>query len=73
MKRKPHATETTKLCEFQVDLSAVPKQLFEKRTNSKGTSYYKINYDLVIIPVSGYMYFQLEINGTSYGSVQAEY
>ena len=66
-------TDVSKLCELCVDLTAVPKRLFEKRTNSNGISYYDISYDLVIIPTSGYMYFQLEFNGTTYGKVQAEY
>ena len=38
--------EVRKLCEVQVDLSAIPKQLFGKCTNSKGVSYCKISYDL---------------------------
>lgn len=66
-------TDVSKLCEFRADLNAVPKQLFERHTNSKGISYYKIRYDLVIIPTSGYMYYQQELNGVSYGRVRAEY
>jgi hypothetical protein len=66
-------TDVNKLCDLRVDLRAVPKQLFKKRTNSTDISYYKIKYDLAIIPTSGYMYFQLEFNGTAYGTVQAEY
>lgn len=66
-------SDVRKLCELRVDLRTVPKQLFEKRTNSKGLSYYHIPYYLAIIPTSGYMYFQLEFNGTTYGKVQAEY
>ncbi|KAE8552694.1 hypothetical protein EYB25_004073 [Talaromyces marneffei] len=65
--------DVSKLCEFRADLNAVPKQLFERHTNSKGISYYKIRYDLVIIPTSGYMYYQQELNGVSYGRVRAEY
>lgn len=65
--------EVSKLCSLKVDLTAVPNHLFEERTNSKGVSYDALEYDLAIIPTSGYMYFQLEINGTSYGSVQADY
>lgn len=65
--------DVSKLCEFTFDLSALPKQLFKKGRNSRGEQYYKIEFDLVIIPTSGYMYFQQEINGTSYGRVQAEY
>lgn len=66
-------TDVSKLCELRVDLTAVPKRLFEKRRNSKGISYYQISFDLVIIPTSGCMYFQVEFNGTTYGKVQAEY
>ncbi|OKL61865.1 hypothetical protein UA08_02504 [Talaromyces atroroseus] len=62
-----------KHCELQVDLRKVPKKLFEKHTNSDGQSYYKIVYDIAVIPTSGYMLFQLEFNGVSYGSAQADY
>ncbi|PCH00435.1 Heat shock protein 70 family [Penicillium occitanis (nom. inval.)] len=67
------SNDVNHLCDLRVDLRAVPKELFKRRTNSTGLSYYSIDFDLAIIPTSGYMYFQVEFNGTTYGKVQAEY
>jgi hypothetical protein len=58
---------------LDVDLSSVPRKLFTIKTNSRGVSYYDIIYDLVLTPTSAYLYFSLEFNGVSYGSVAAKY
>lgn len=63
----------TKLCTLDVDLSAIPRNLFKKRTNSQGVSYYEMDYVLVLIPTSACINFQLEFKGVSYGSVDAQY
>ncbi|KAJ5542738.1 hypothetical protein N7461_008741 [Penicillium sp. DV-2018c] len=63
----------TKLCRVEADLSRIPKELFEKRTNSKGQHYYHIDYELVLTPASASLLFELHFNGVSYGSVKSRY
>lgn len=63
----------SKLCELEADLSRIPKELFEKRRNSKGKEYYKINYQLVLTPKSASLLFDLEFNGMPYGTVRSRY
>ncbi|KAJ5931069.1 hypothetical protein N7466_006562 [Penicillium verhagenii] len=61
------------LCTLTSDLSRIPKELFEKLTNSRGVEYYVIKFELVLTPFSASMLFELQFNGERYGSVQAEY
>ncbi|KAJ5342784.1 hypothetical protein N7541_011908 [Penicillium brevicompactum] len=61
------------LCTVKADLTSVPRQLFDAKTNSEGERYYKVNYHLVLTPVSAGLLFSLEFNGMSYGSVRARY
>lgn len=60
-------------CELEADLSKIPKELFEKRRNSKGVEFYHVDYQLVLIPTSASLLFELWVNGMSYGSVRARY
>ncbi|KAJ5325283.1 uncharacterized protein N7506_008385 [Penicillium brevicompactum] len=61
------------LCAVKSDLTRVPRELFDTKTNSKGESYYDITFDLVFTPVSAGLLFSLDFNGMSYGSVRASY
>ncbi|KAJ5318738.1 actin-like ATPase domain-containing protein [Penicillium atrosanguineum] len=61
------------LCTLQTDLSKIPRQLFERKRNSKGIEYLKISYTLTVTPTSALLLFDLEFNGTSYGSVSSRY
>ncbi|KAJ5964982.1 uncharacterized protein N7479_004858 [Penicillium vulpinum] len=61
------------LCEMEADLSRIPKELFTKKTNSKGQQFYLIDFDLVITPTSASLLFDLQFNGVSYGSVRSRY
>ncbi|RAL05412.1 Hsp70 family protein [Aspergillus ibericus CBS 121593] len=65
--------ETIRLCCLEADLRKIPRDLFEKRCNSKGVEYYKIDFTLVLIPTSASLLFELEFNGVSYGSVRSKY
>lgn len=44
----------TTLCELEADLSKIPKSPFEKKENSKGQKYYRIDFNLVLTPTSAY-------------------
>ncbi|PWY75036.1 actin-like ATPase domain-containing protein [Aspergillus heteromorphus CBS 117.55] len=61
------------VCTLESDLSAVPTYLFEAKTNSRGTKYYRVNYVLIMTPRSASITFELEFNGTSYGLIQSKY
>ncbi|KAJ6050332.1 hypothetical protein N7499_010276 [Penicillium canescens] len=61
------------LCRLEADLSRVPRELFQKHTNSKGVDYYRICFDLVLTPTSASLLFDLQFNGVSYGSVRSRY
>ncbi|KAJ5339952.1 hypothetical protein N7452_006680 [Penicillium brevicompactum] len=61
------------LCTVKSDLTRVPRDLFEKKTNNKGESYYEVHYHMVLTPVSAGLLLSLEFNGMSYGSVRARY
>ncbi|KGO76318.1 Heat shock protein 70 family [Penicillium italicum] len=63
----------SKLCEMEADLSRIPKELFTKKTNSKGTQFYHVSFDLVLTPTSASLLFDLQFNGVSYGSVRSRY
>ncbi|KAJ5824733.1 Heat shock protein 70 family [Penicillium robsamsonii] len=63
----------TKLCELQADLSRIPKELFPKKVNSRGTQFYYVDFDLVLTPASASLSFDLQFNGVSYGSVKFVY
>ncbi|CAG8063897.1 unnamed protein product [Penicillium nalgiovense] len=66
-------SSVTKLCELEADLSRIPKELFTKKTNSRGNQFYHVNYDLVLTPTSASLLFDLQFNGVSYGSVRSRY
>ncbi|KKA20665.1 hypothetical protein T310_5307 [Rasamsonia emersonii CBS 393.64] len=68
-----YAPDILPLCTLSVDLSDVPKKLFLKYRNSKGLEYYKINYDLTMTPTSASIFFELEYDGISDGTVRAKY
>jgi hypothetical protein len=61
------------LCELEADLSRIPRELFQKHTNSKGVDYYRICFDLVLTPTTASLLFDLQFNGVSYGSVRSRY
>ncbi|KAJ5258405.1 hypothetical protein N7524_009961 [Penicillium chrysogenum] len=61
------------LCELEADLRRIPKELFTKKTNSRGKQYYHVSYDLVLTPTSASLLFDLQFNGVSYGSVRSRY
>jgi len=60
-------------CELHADLSNVPKALFDRRRNSKGKEYYRIDYNLVLKPQSACLEFELVFNGVSHGVAAARY
>lgn len=66
-------TGVAELCELETDLSRIPKELFEKKRNSKGQQFYHVSYDLVLTPTSASLLFDLQFNGVSYGSVRSRY
>ncbi|KZN90257.1 Heat shock 70 kDa protein [Penicillium chrysogenum] len=61
------------LCEMEADLSRIPKELFIKKTNSRGKQFYHVDYDLVLTPTSASLLLDLQFNGVSYGSVRSRY
>ncbi|CAG8191229.1 unnamed protein product [Penicillium olsonii] len=63
----------SKLCEVEADLSRIPPVLFEERKNSKGETYYRVQFELVLIPASATLVFELHFNGVSYGMVRSRY
>ncbi|PYI00230.1 actin-like ATPase domain-containing protein [Aspergillus sclerotiicarbonarius CBS 121057] len=65
--------ETLQLCSLEADLRRIPRGLFKKRRNSQGVEYFKIHFELVLIPTSASLLFELEFNGVSYGSVRSKY
>ncbi|KAJ5099054.1 hypothetical protein N7532_006055 [Penicillium argentinense] len=64
---------TSMLCDLLADLSNVPKEVFDLCTNSKGEAYYRVDYDLVLTPLSASLLLDLQINSVSYGTVRARY
>ncbi|KAH7175320.1 hypothetical protein EDB81DRAFT_769600 [Dactylonectria macrodidyma] len=60
-------------CCVTSDLSGIPKSKFETRIDPKGLPYWDIGFDLVITLESAVMKFSLEIDGESFGSVNAKY
>jgi hypothetical protein len=62
-----------KLCQLEADLHEIPRELFQKRTNSKGEEYWEIHFTLAMTPGSACLLFELEFNGVSYGSVTTKY
>jgi hypothetical protein len=62
-----------RLCTLETDLSKVPRQLFQRKRNSKGIEYFEIHYTLTVTPTSALLLFNLELNGVSYGSVSSQY
>ncbi|KAI9367138.1 actin-like ATPase domain-containing protein [Aspergillus egyptiacus] len=71
--RANKTSEVTHLCNVEADLSTIPRELFEKRTNSKGVQYWYIPFMLAVTPGSAALVFELEFNGASYGSVKTRY
>ncbi|RAH65714.1 Hsp70 family protein [Aspergillus aculeatinus CBS 121060] len=67
------SNQTMRLCTVEADLSRIPRDLFVKKCNSKGVEYYEVYYDLVMIPTSASLLFELEFNGVGYGSVRSKY
>ncbi|KAJ0426171.1 actin-like ATPase domain-containing protein [Aspergillus carlsbadensis] len=63
----------SKVCQLKADLDNIPRDLFKKRSNSKGVEYWEVWYTLVMTPTSASLLFELEFNGVSYGSVMAKY
>lgn len=61
------------LCEVEADLSKIPVALFDKKQNSKGEVYFRIDFDLVLLPASASLIFELHFNGVSYGTVRSRY
>ncbi|CAI7612588.1 unnamed protein product [Penicillium bialowiezense] len=61
------------LCEVEADLSKIPFALFEKKRNSKGVTYYRIDFSLILVPSSASLIFELHFNGISYGMVRSRY
>ncbi|KOS38019.1 hypothetical protein ACN38_g11178 [Penicillium nordicum] len=70
---KERDSSVAELCELETDLSRIPKELFEKKRNSKGQQFYHVSYDLVLTPTSASLLFDLQFNGVSYGSVRSRY
>ncbi|KAJ5977810.1 hypothetical protein N7501_001152 [Penicillium viridicatum] len=66
-------SSVAKLCVLETDLGRIPKELFEKKRNSKGKQFYQVNYQLVLTPTSASLLFDLQFNGVSYGSVRSRY
>ncbi|KAJ5186887.1 hypothetical protein N7449_009881 [Penicillium cf. viridicatum] len=66
-------SSVAKLCVMEADLSRIPKELFEKKRNSKGKQFYHVSYELVLTPTSASLLFDLQFNGVSYGSVRSRY
>ncbi|CEL07319.1 hypothetical protein ASPCAL10479 [Aspergillus calidoustus] len=62
-----------KSCQLEADLHDIPRELFQKKTNSKGDEYWEIPFTLTMTPCSACLLFELEFNGVSYGSVTTKY
>ncbi|PYH98153.1 actin-like ATPase domain-containing protein [Aspergillus ellipticus CBS 707.79] len=67
------SNDTMRLCSLEADLSKIPQELFRKERNSQGVEYFEIHFDLVMIPTSASLLFELEFNGVPYGSVRSKY
>lgn len=61
-----------KVAELIIDLSSVPKKQFVREKDPHGNFYYKLSYE-VHVSVQSSLEFSLVVNGTTYGSVQANY
>lgn len=61
------------LCTLVVDLNQVPARLWETRTNSKGSTYYRLEYELGMQIESGILRFDLLLEGVVYGGATAEF
>ncbi|EXK29750.1 hypothetical protein FOXG_11731 [Fusarium oxysporum f. sp. lycopersici 4287] len=57
-------------CILKSDMSTVPKSKFAKKI---GLTYWQLDYDLVVSLKSAVMKFSIEIDGESFGSVNAKY
>lgn len=60
-------------CSIISNLSRLPASKFEKRIDHKGKPYWSVHFDLVITLESAIMKFALEVDGESFGSVEAKY
>ncbi|OQE16192.1 hypothetical protein PENSTE_c025G09627 [Penicillium steckii] len=60
-------------CDLTVDLSKVPKELFDYKTNSHGKGYYRVDFEIILIPQSACLIFEFQMNSISYGTVRARY
>ncbi|RAL16833.1 Hsp70 family protein [Aspergillus homomorphus CBS 101889] len=65
--------EIMRLCTLEADLRDIPQELFVKKRNSQDAEYVEVHFDLVMIPTSASLLFELEFNGASYGSVRSKY
>ncbi|UKZ67131.1 uncharacterized protein TrAtP1_008294 [Trichoderma atroviride] len=60
-------------CTITSDFSGAPRDKFVKKTNKCGQVYYELSYDLVLTLDGALMKLSLEMDGQSYGSVEAKY
>jgi len=60
-------------CIVKADLRGVTPDKFQQRTDSNGTTYFDVHYDLVVKLESALMTFSCEVDGKVMGSVEAKY
>ncbi|KFY82655.1 hypothetical protein V498_08516 [Pseudogymnoascus sp. VKM F-4517 (FW-2822)] len=60
-------------CTVTADFRDVPRDTFQRKTDTSGKFYYDVHYDLVVKLESALMVFACEVNGKTLGSVEASY
>lgn len=60
-------------CIAHCDLTAIPKELFARKTSPTGKPYYEISYNLVMTIRSGDVHFGVEFQGKNYGTAKVQY
>jgi hypothetical protein len=69
----PDSSVTTN-CSLEIDLAAVPKNSFKRKTRpSDGLQYQTISYNLLVKIEGARMVFSFECNGKEYGVVESKY
>ncbi|PLB43257.1 hypothetical protein P170DRAFT_431217 [Aspergillus steynii IBT 23096] len=70
---KYNGNDVKKLCKQRWNFSSIPKSELDKATNSQGVRYYKVHYDIVMIPGCATLMVDDEIDGRSYGKIYTDF
>ncbi|KAK6332133.1 hypothetical protein TWF718_002667 [Orbilia javanica] len=70
---KPSDSGVRPICDLRTDLNSIPKEKWKVRNKSNGTSYYLIEFDLVMEVEGEKLLFGLEIDSVRYSGVSATF